>query len=134
MPDRNALTPSFSITEWLKYSLIPPGIYARYLVNKHLKHGEQELRILPAVVPPDKIAVDIGANKGVYTRILSKLATHVHAFEPNPKAFRWLNRALPENVTVYPLALSNADGEAQLFIPKRGRGYSNQMASMKTEK
>lgn len=130
----SAFSPSFSIGEWLKFSLIPPALYARYLVQKNLRRGEAELHLLPEIVPKDRIAVDVGANKGVYTRLLADLAIHVHAFEPNPKAFRWLNRALPENVTTHQVALSDANGDGNLYIPKRGRGYSNQMASMNSAK
>ncbi len=120
--------------EWLKFSLIPPRLYAHYLVRKNLNRGEAELTFLPEIVPKDRIAVDVGANKGVYTRVLADLASHVHAFEPNPKAFRWLNRALPDNVTAHQLALSDHDGNGALYVPKRGRGYSNQMASMSLKK
>ena len=134
MPEANVFEPSFTVGERLKFSLIPPRWYARYLVRKNLRRGEPELRFLPQIVPRDRIAVDVGANKGVYTRVLAGIASHVHAFEPNPKAFRWLNRALPDNVTVHPLALSDRVGDGRLYVPKKGRGYSNQMASMKDEK
>ena len=134
MSESKPFEPPFSIGERLKFSLIPPGLYARYLVNKNLRRGEPELKLLPEIVPRDKIAVDVGANKGVYTRLLADLAVHVHAFEPNPKAYRWLNRSLPSNVTAHKLALSDHDGDGDLYVPKRRRGYSNQMGSMNTNK
>ncbi len=121
MSEPDSFEPPFSIGERLKFSLIPPGLYAHYLVRKNLHRGEPELKFLSEIVPRDRIAVDVGANKGVYTRILAELVTHVHAFEPNPKAYRWLNRALPENVTAHQLALSNHDGNGNLYIPKKAR-------------
>lgn len=127
-------SPPFSTAEWLKFALIPAGLYAWYLVNKNLKSGESELHVLPDIVPRGRIAVDIGANKGVYTRVLAGLASHVHAFEPNPKAYRWLSRALPPNVTPHPIALSDQDGTADLYLPQRGRGYSNQLGSLSKAK
>lgn len=127
-------TPSFTIGEWLKFTCIPPRLYARYLVRKNLKKGEAELHILKDIVPAGRVALDVGANKGVYTWLLADLASQVHAFEPNPKAYQWLNRALPKNVTAYPLALSDTDGQSILFVPQRGRGYSNQMGSLNSKK
>lgn len=123
-------SPPFSASEWLKFTLVPAGLYARYLINKNLRKGEAELHVLPEIVPRGRLAIDVGANKGVYTHILATLASHVHAFEPNPKAYRWLNRALPENVTPHPIALSNTDGRADLYLPQRGTGFSNQLGSL----
>lgn len=122
--------PAFTPGEWLKFHLIPPGLYVQYLDSKHRRTGEAELRLLAEIVPADRVAIDVGANKGVYTRALARIASHVHAFEPNPKAFRWLNRALPKNVSAHPLALSDRDGRTDMYVPKRGRGFSNQMGSL----
>lgn len=134
MSQSTPFEPQFTLTERLKFNLVPANLYARYLVNKNLRKGEPELRILPEIVPRNRIAVDAGANKGVYTHVLADLASHVHAFEPNPKAFRWLNRALPSNTTAHALALSDHDGEAVLYVPQRGGGYSNQLGSLNAEK
>lgn len=127
-------SPPFSLSEWLKFTFVPASLYARYLENKNLKKGEAELHVLPDIVPAGRLAIDVGANKGVYTRLLANLASHVHAFEPNPKAFRWLNRALPDNVTTHPIALSNSDGRADLYLPQRGKGFSNQLGSLSAMK
>lgn len=127
-------SPPFSVSEWIKFNFIPAGIYARYLINKNLKKGEAELHVLPDVIPPGRLAIDVGANKGVYTRLLASLASHVHAFEPNPKAYRWLERALPPNVTTHPVALSDREGTAELYLPQRGTGFSNQLGSLNVVK
>lgn len=123
--------PPFTLAERLKFSLIPAPLYTRYLINKNLRKGEAELHLLPDLVPAGRVAVDVGANKGVYTRLMAGLASHVHAFEPNPKAYKWLNRVLPENVTPHPIALSDRDGSAVLYVPQKGRGYSNQHSSLR---
>lgn len=127
-------TPPFSLGEWLKFTCIPPRYYARYLVKKNLRKGESELHILNDIVPRGRVAIDVGANKGVYTWLLADLASQVHAFEPNPKAYQWLDRSLPKNVSTYPLALSDTEGQSTLFLPQRGRGYSNQMGSLNSIK
>lgn len=131
MPRSTAFEPPYTLSEWLKFHCIPARLYTRYLVNKNLRRGEVELHVLPQIVPASRVAVDVGANKGVYTHLLAALASHVHAFEPNPKAFRWLNRSLPTNVTTHQLALSDRDGDSLLYIPKRRNGYSNQHSSMR---
>jgi len=60
--------------------------------------GEYEpavTRAVEQVVAPGDICVDIGANFGWYTTLLARLAGptgHVHAFEPVPDVFAWLER------------------------------------------
>lgn len=134
MTDRSPFSPRFSVTEWLKFRLLPASLYSRYLVDKHMKRGEAELRVLPEIVPAGRTAVDVGANKGVYARVLAGLASHVHAFEPNPKVFRWLERALPENVTPHAVALSDRDGEVDLYVPQHGRRFSGSAGSLSSRK
>ncbi len=134
MTDTSSFSPPFSVGEWIKFRLIPASLYSRYLVDKNMKRGEAELRVLADIVPAGRIAVDVGANKGVYARVLSGLASHVHAFEPNPRSFLWLRRALPGNVTPHPIALSDRDGEADLYLPQRGRRFSGSGGSLNPNK
>lgn len=130
MNDASRFSPRFSAGEWLKFRLVPAPLYSRYLVDKNMKRGEAELRVLADIVPANRTAVDVGANKGVYARVLAGLASHVHAFEPNPKVFRWLERALPDNVTPHLVALSDLDGEVDLYLPQRGRRFSGSGGSL----
>ena len=134
MTDTSVFSPPFSVSEWFKFRLIPATLYSRYLVRKNMKRGEAELRVLADIVPAGRIAVDVGAHKGVYSRVLSGLASHVHAFEPNPNAYRWLERALPGNVTPHPIALSDCDGEADLYVPRHGRRISGTAGSLNPRK
>ncbi len=67
------------------------------------------------------IVLDIGANIGNHTVYWSKVreATHIYSFEPVPDTFRILKRnielnALEEKVTLFPVALGNEDGSANL--------------------
>lgn len=128
-------TPSFTIGEWLKYNLIPPRLDMWRVVRKRLRRGEPELRFLPQLVARDKIALDIGANRGVYSYVLSTLCERVVAFEPNPKMFAILKRGLRKNATAHQVALSNANGEAELsfpLVPGKQDKFSNQRASLLT--
>ena len=128
--------PPSSTEEIIKKFLIPAQLYIRYLVRKNLRKGEPELHLLPFLVNKEQQAVDIGANKGVYTHQLAKLVPFVHAFEPNPKIFNILTRGLPKNAKAYDAALSDESGTGELLVPLSGRkqAYSNQGASLSRQK
>ncbi len=127
-------TPPYSLEERIKYTLVPARLYMWRLIRKNLRKGEAELKFLPQIVPRERIAIDIGANKGVYTHLLSRLASGVEAFEPNPKIYRILTRYLPRNVVAHQVALSDSVGTAELIVPMHGGGYSNQTASLNPRK
>ena len=62
----------------LAYSLISPRYYIRHRAwrawRKAADGHEGELRLLSAIVPRDRVAIDVGANRGNYTFFLSRLA------------------------------------------------------------
>lgn len=131
----SAYKPSYTFTERIKYNLIPPRLYMWRLLRKHARRGERELKILPSLVDRNKSAIDIGANKGVYTHTLAKLCKHVHAFEPHPKIFPLLSRSLPANATAYNVAVSDSNGTAELVIPSyNAKGFTNLGASLDEKK
>ncbi len=126
-------TPPLSFEEQLKKWLVPASLYIRYKTWKELRRGEKEIAMLPFLVRQNSIALDIGANKGVWSFQLSKLCPKVHAFEPNPKMYAVLAHCAPDNVETHPVALSNETGTSKMYIPKRSNGsYSNQGASLST--
>lgn len=122
--------PPSVLEERIKYTLVPGPLYIRYRVWKELHRGEQELKLLPFLVDPARDAIDVGANKGVWTHLLARRARRVHAFEPNPKLFGVLRRGLAANAEAHPVAAADRDGEAELRIPRGPKGYSNQRASL----
>lgn len=73
---------------------------------------------LARLVCSDDVAIDIGANLGYYSRILSELLPqgHVHAVEPVPQICSVLRRNLRRagNVTVYNCALGCRDGAVKM--------------------
>ena len=99
----------------------------KYLLKKRLnraikKNYEEELLFLEKVVDKNLESVDVGVYRGVYTYQLSKISKHVHAFEPNPLLFPYLNKnlkKLAENITLYESALSDSIVTTNLKIPKR---------------
>src|SRR5690242_3658822 len=86
------LAPPSSLKTWLSWR----RYYWWMLLTKY---GEYELRVLHRHVPRDRVAIDVGANDGVYAYHLSRYARSVVAFEPNPHFNRAL-RFLPRNVAV----------------------------------
>lgn len=121
----------FTFEERVKYALVPPKLYLRNLVARRLRKGEEELHFLDRLVRPGSVALDVGANKGLYSWLLSRIAADVMAFEPNPKMYTLLARSVPRNVETFEVALSDAAGEAELILPVHRNGrYSNQGGSL----
>lgn len=79
------------IFTWLK-NLDSSRRKARY------KAQTEAFEAAAAALTPDDIAIDCGANVGIYTEIMARSGAKVFAFEPNPVAFA----ALQERVVDYP--------------------------------
>ena len=127
--------PPSTFEERLKELLVPARLYHVVRAHRELRGGDRELALLPFLAEAGRNSVDAGANKGVYTYWLQKCSRHVYAYEPNPKIFRILQRSvLGARVRLSRAALSDRSGEDVLFIPKRKRSYSNQLASLRKDK
>jgi FkbM family methyltransferase len=99
-----------------------PGLYARLAWYYKRWRGVLALRVAEACVRPGDVAVDVGANWGLYTHRLAGLvgaAGHVHAIEPDPAMAASLLaiRGGRRHVTVHPMAVSDRAGEATLHVP-----------------
>jgi FkbM family methyltransferase len=46
---------------------------------------------------PDDIAVDVGANVGLFTAVLARRSKKVIAFEPNPSCAEHLGKVAPRH-------------------------------------
>jgi len=78
------------------------------------RHWREDVAVLPELVRKGAIVLDVGANIGVTTMLYSRLARHVHAFEPSPRALKFLRQnvgRLP-NVTIHEIALGEQSGSA----------------------
>jgi FkbM family methyltransferase len=87
-----------------------------------------ELQFLHRFIKPGDFFVDVGANIGLFTVAAGCLVGRegsVLAFEPGRLARSRLEENVHLNrlrsVTISPLALSNASGQAQLFVPGNGK-------------
>lgn len=85
---------------------------------------EPELALLPRFAPAGSLAVDVGANRGVYTYHLSRAVGPngtVIAYEPQPELAAYVRAGMARagNVTVRAVALGERAATARLTIPLR---------------
>ncbi|MGB3418335.1 MAG: FkbM family methyltransferase [Mesorhizobium sp.] len=98
-------------------NLVPPRIRATRDALKSWIDGEPELRLLPHICARGELAIDVGANRGVYAWHLSRWAGAVVAFEPVPEMVDFLRRAFGTRIQIEGVALSDSNGIAILRIP-----------------
>ena len=93
---------------------------------------EPDLIVVRQLVQPASVALDLGANIGVYTKVLSELVGQdgkVISVEPIPQTFALLSRNVRSlglaNVTCINVAVSDANGEALMELPDYAAGGTN---------
>jgi FkbM family methyltransferase len=101
-----------------------PGLTTTLRSIKEYIRGEPEIRKLKHLVPPGKLAIDIGANNGVYTFWLKRYSGRVLAIEPNPQCATILKSSFKSGVKIINAACSNQSGTAVLTIPS-AKGHPN---------
>lgn len=93
-------------------------------IGKSIRHfGVYDLvvcELITRLCNNSSLALDIGANRGYFTSLMSTLAKKVLAFEPHPDLFKVLtqNCLKLKNVELKELALSDKKAELDLYIPK----------------
>lgn len=107
-----------------------PSLWVQWRLMHRARTAEAELALLKKLVRPHDVTVDVGANLGLYTRELSRLSAKVHSFEPTKGMADVLRRTSARNVTVHEVALSDADGFADLHIPRAGQNLTHSLASL----
>lgn len=110
---------------------MPPSFYIKHLFLRECDKGEKEIHLVPFLARKDKLSLDIGANKGVWSYAMLPHSLGVHSFEPNPKSLGILESWGKDKLTIHNMALSNQSGTATLYVPKGLRSsYSNQRSSL----
>jgi FkbM family methyltransferase len=73
-----------------------------------------------AVLSAGDIAIDCGANLGLYTTRMAESGATVHAFEPNPDAYQKLAEVTSgyPNVILHQAAVTTEPGEVKLYLHK----------------
>ncbi|MCL6607776.1 MAG: FkbM family methyltransferase [Geminicoccaceae bacterium] len=103
----------------LAYALVPRLAAARAFTRRR-RAGlfDPEIELVPALLDPDRLAVDVGANAGFWTLAMARRAHRVLAIEPIPEIAAELARRVPAHVEVRVCALSDRSGSALLRIPE----------------
>lgn len=106
--------------------------YRRQIKRSDFGAGEPETRVLHEFVGAGDWVLDVGANIGQYTWQLSELvgeSGRVLAIEPVPETFALLTSNVQHfkyrNVSMLNVALSDATGVAEMFIPRFDTGLLN---------
>lgn len=99
---------------------LPPRLRLAYdyHVARLMGRVEPELRRLDRITPGGRIAIDVGANQGFYSYVLSRRFRRVLAFEPNAAIGADLACCAAGNIEIHQVALSTEDGWGELFVPQ----------------
>jgi FkbM family methyltransferase len=100
---------------------LPRRVFVRVVAHVY-RLFEPELRQLDHFVPPGKMAIDVGTWWGPWSWWLARTVPRVESFEPNGPICRQLSDALPGNVTMHNVALSDGNGSAMLWSPGNNFG------------
>lgn len=75
-------------------------------------------------IQPADLCVDVGANIGYCSSLMSARGGEVHSFEPHPELFLRLQQNLgsKSQVQLHQKALSAEEGELPLYVPKSFQG------------
>jgi FkbM family methyltransferase len=117
--------------QWTNPSLIKGWMLARVPVKSAVRFHywgrvlarrlEPEVHLVARLVTPELIAVDVGANYGVYTAAMLKAGAKVVAFEPLDECAEALRHHATRyrgRLTVHQTALSDHAGDATLHLPR----------------
>ena len=114
-----------------------PDVLNRLLVwldaRRVRERGDPEHHQLAQFFSPGQVALDVGANHGVYTYSLMLCGGRVHAIEPNPMLAARLRGAHLRGVTVHEAAVGDVAGEAVLFVPRHRKGRQDDPAGRLAE-
>lgn len=94
--------------------------------------SEKDVKVVKLLVKPGDYVLDVGANVGWYTKVLSDLVGkegRVYSIEPVPMTFDLLSFCVKKlglkNVELMNCAISNRDGSALMEVPTYAAGGEN---------
>lgn len=116
-PEKAIVVRGLSVKKVLKtlgWTLWPQHFAKQFLSED--KTAEIEEAVVPILLDKAKDCVDVGANRGRYTVLMSLFSRQVHAFDPNPECIASLQSLAVPNVSIYPCALSSIQGVSEYFV------------------
>ena len=111
----------------------PPGDYrvAAIEILNFLDYEATDSKMIMRLVSPSDCIIDIGANMGWYSINIAKTypTCKVHAFEPVPNTFSYLERNIKlnqiENITPHLFGLSNERKDLTIYFNREGSGNAS---------
>ena len=79
--------------------------------------NDKEIEMIENLIDKDSsYTIDLGANIGIFTKVMAENSKHVYALEPEPENFRQLTKNMKsfDNVSLYDYAASNITGSDTL--------------------
>lgn len=121
-----------SLLKSIFFKVAPSSVISSMRKRHYLKRfkdldgsEEPEMQVIKQLVKKGSTVLDVGANFGVYSKLLSGLVGSegkVYAFEPIPEVQKFLANNLKQcsilNVELLPFALADYSGEAHFHLPK----------------
>ncbi|WP_162937651.1 FkbM family methyltransferase [Indioceanicola profundi] len=106
--------------------VLKPFVPRSWIMDRQMRRAmegaELELPLAPLMCERDALAVDVGANNGLYTWQMDRASRAVLAFEPYPALADRLRAEFGPKVKVEAVALSDSEGQAELAVPQHGGG------------
>ena len=99
----------------LPKSALVPLFFANAVIKRKL---EPEMLYLPKVLSHCQVAIDIGANNGLYSYYLARHLDAIKAFEPQPALCDMLRDWNHAKVETFNFGLSDKSGTMTLHVPK----------------
>ncbi len=106
-----------SIIKRALVSRLPAAVVPSLAAGVALWADEVELHLLDVLADRRWNSVDVGANMGVFSKLLIPVSRDVHAVEAHPRLAAGLREALGDRITVHECGLSDRAGTAQLRVP-----------------
>ncbi|WP_372367624.1 FkbM family methyltransferase [Candidatus Uabimicrobium sp. HlEnr_7] len=102
----------------------------KYFLYSNLKTCEPELLHLKKLCKKREVAIDIGANEGLYSYRMSNFFNKVYAFEINDSIVQDLRECSAKNIKIITVGLSSVTKQSTLFIPIQNKLELNGWASL----
>ncbi len=102
--------------------------FEQFLTKRNINEYQKETRISSfKFLRNSRIAIDIGANVGLWSKDICKKFEHAHLFEPYDKNVECLkkNLSLNKNYTIHKCALSNKEEMGYLYFNDKSLGGSS---------
>ncbi|MCK9458608.1 MAG: FkbM family methyltransferase [Proteobacteria bacterium] len=106
--------------DFLKGYKVPNAGGAGLWIGGNFKRNQNSITI--AILRPGDVCIDVGANIGFYTLMMSKAVGRsglVYAFEPVPETFNYLQQVVQTthstNIETFQMAMSNKVGVGKLI-------------------